>query len=127
MDPSCFYGRSKHINSIPGNGSLSDDNELASDSEPEYEPYPTRARARKGIIIPESESDMSDDDNVCLLTSATSKANHKKAKQTKAKVKWEAGKLDAYDKDNFKFIGIADLPEIIQRLDPPADYFKFFY
>ncbi|KAL3284321.1 hypothetical protein HHI36_018485 [Cryptolaemus montrouzieri] len=126
MDPSFFYGRSKHINSIPGDGSLSDANGLASDSDPEYETYPTPAFARKQIIIPESESDMPDDDNAVLLTSATSKAKNKKAKQTKAKVKWEAGKLDVYDRDNLKFRGIADLPEIIQRLNTPA-YFIFLF
>ncbi|KAL3268677.1 hypothetical protein HHI36_007780 [Cryptolaemus montrouzieri] len=66
-----------------GNGSLSDDNELSSDSDPEYEPYPTLACARKRIMIPDSESDMSDDDNACLLTSAISKGKTKKTKQTK--------------------------------------------
>ncbi|GBP32950.1 hypothetical protein EVAR_20130_1 [Eumeta japonica] len=84
MDPSLFYGSSKHVNTIPGDGVLNDD-DLDSDSDPNYEPNSHRARPKKNIIIPESESDCSDNDinPQILQASSTSKKkqNYKKKKR----------------------------------------------
>ncbi|KAH9638365.1 hypothetical protein HF086_006545 [Spodoptera exigua] len=60
MDPSRFYGYSKHVNPIPGDGFLSDD-DLVSDSDPEYEPSSSRLPKKRPIFIPESDSESSDD------------------------------------------------------------------
>lgn len=41
MDRSSFYGSSSHVNVFPGDGSVSDD-DLTSDSDPDYEPISLR-------------------------------------------------------------------------------------
>lgn len=50
MNPSRFYGTSKHVNPIPGDGCQSDD-DLVSDSDPEYEPasVPSRRTRKKKL------------------------------------------------------------------------------
>lgn len=72
-----FYGASKHVSPSPGDVILNDD-DLASDSDPEYEPFSLRAIQRKDFII--SESDSSDDDEITsqtLQAPSTSKSNPK--------------------------------------------------
>lgn len=61
MDPARFYGTQKHVNTIPGDGSLSD-NELASDSDSEYVPPRQFLSHKRSLVIPETDSDSSDDE-----------------------------------------------------------------
>ncbi|CAG5055795.1 unnamed protein product [Parnassius apollo] len=37
MDPLCFHGKSKHVNIIPGDGNLRDD-DISSNSDDDFEP-----------------------------------------------------------------------------------------
>lgn len=83
MNPSRFYGTSKHVNPIPGDGCQSDD-DLVSDSDPEYEPasVPSRRTRKKKIVI--SESDSSDDDEITTQSlHAPSSSTAKGKKKTK--------------------------------------------
>ncbi|GBP74879.1 PiggyBac transposable element-derived protein 3 [Eumeta japonica] len=129
MDPSLFYGSSKHVNTIPGDGVLSDD-DLDSDSDPNYEPNSHRARPKKNIIIPESESDCSDNDinPQILQASSTSKKKTKTTKKNKKdKVTWKNEKIEPFDEKNFKFTGSSDLPDEIKKLETPQELFKFLF
>lgn len=56
MDPSRFYGCSKFVNPIPGDGFLSDD-DIVSDLDLEYEPSSSRLPKKRHILIPESDSE----------------------------------------------------------------------
>lgn len=80
MDPSRFYGCSKHVNPIPGDGFLSDD-DLVSDSDPEYEPSSSRLPKKRHILIPESDSESSDD-NIPLQKLQSNKKRVKNSKKT---------------------------------------------
>lgn len=105
-------------NPIPGDGLLSDD-ELASDSDSEYVPPRQFQRHRRSLLIPETDSDSSD---VELATQK--KVKTKKNKPTK--IKWEPKKLEAFDANNFKFTGVTQLPEFIEKLETPFGFCFIF-
>ncbi|CAK1598666.1 unnamed protein product [Parnassius mnemosyne] len=123
MDPARFYGSYKHVNPIPGEGLLSDD-ELASDSDSEYVPPRQFQRHRRSLLIPETDSESCDDES--NPPSATQKiVKSKKNKPTK--IKWELKNLEAFDVNNFKFTGVTQLPEFIEKLETPSDFFLFLF
>lgn len=127
MNPSRFYGTSKHVNPIPGDGCQSDD-DLVSDSDPEYEPasVPSRRTRKKKIVI--SESDSSDDDEITTQSlHAPSSSTAKGKKNKKVPVIWKKQKMEAYDAENFKFLGNSDLPAEIIKLDSPQEIFNFLF
>ncbi|XP_057338431.1 piggyBac transposable element-derived protein 3-like [Microplitis mediator] len=127
MGFSRFYGTSKHVNIIPGDGSLSDD-DISFNSDDDFEPNSIRQPHKSRTVISESESDFSDVENVPLLnsqTASTSKAKGKSAK--KDWFIWKKGKMPASDSDNFKFKGNSELPEAIMQLDTSAEVFQFLF
>ncbi|KAF9419654.1 hypothetical protein HW555_003932 [Spodoptera exigua] len=42
-------------------------------------------------------------------------------------VQWKSDKMELYDKNNFQFMGNANLPDTIQQLESPADFFGFLF
>ncbi|CAG9570868.1 unnamed protein product [Danaus chrysippus] len=127
MDPARFYGTAKHVNIIPGDGDISDD-DVDSDCDDNCNIGSISLTPKRHIIIPESESDFSEEDDVPLTsiqTATTSKAKGKSVK--KKRVIWKEEKMPAYDVYNFQFTGNTDLPDTIKQLDSPADVFRFLF
>lgn len=124
MDPARFYGKNLLTNSIPGDGMLSDDDDLDSESDVPSMPVPLR----RPVIIPESDDESSDEDNVPLSNFANNKKKiGRNRKDPTEKIRWELNQLDPYNPENYIFTGGTDLPSYIMDLDTPADFFLFIF
>ncbi|KAG5873061.1 hypothetical protein JTB14_007698 [Gonioctena quinquepunctata] len=107
MKPARFYGSSKHVNTIPCDGSVSED-ESVSDSDSDYVPSHYALRHGRSLIIPGTDNDSSDDgeeniENIPPLSRYP------------------------FDENNYKFIGVTELPVYIEELETPADFFLFLF
>lgn len=94
MDPAHFYGRVRHVNVIPGDGSQSD-GECDSGSDSEYIPPSRFCFHKKQLVIPETDSDSSDEE-VGLAPPPPKKKNTRQKQAKPAKVDWMPGKFDIY-------------------------------
>ncbi|GBP35934.1 PiggyBac transposable element-derived protein 1 [Eumeta japonica] len=84
------------------------------------------AFTKKSLIIPETDSDSSDEE----VAPAPLPPKNKKTKQKQvkpAKVDWVPGKLDNFDINNYIFTGNIELPDYIENLEEPAEFFKFLF
>lgn len=125
MDPARFYGRSKHVNVIPGDGSQSDD-ECDYGSDSEYVPPSRFQFHKKSIVIPETDSESSDEDAPAAPPPPKKKkTNQKKVKP--AKINWAPEKLDDFDMNEYTFTGNSELPDNIQNLKDPGEFFQFLF
>ena len=61
MDPLQFYGNSEYVNEIPCDGAESDD-DLAVDSDSEYDVFQSSDSKDDSVVISETESEPSEDE-----------------------------------------------------------------
>lgn len=127
MDPGRFYGHNRHTNIFPENG-LSDD-DLASDSDTEIPTSPSAVPFRRPVTIPETDDEFSDEDDIPLshLPSTSKAKKNRLRKDPTVTMKWSTEHLPPYNMDNFMFTGETELPEDIQELDSPADFFLYLF
>lgn len=125
MDPARFYGKKKYVNTIPGDGFLSEDDELDSDTDVPSIPIPVR----RPLVIPETDDDSTDEEeNIPLAKLVKDKKVTKKTRKVPAvKTEWKSKHLDPYNSDNFTFAGDIELPSCIIKLDTPVEFFKFLF
>ncbi|XP_055852309.1 piggyBac transposable element-derived protein 3-like isoform X2 [Episyrphus balteatus] len=108
MGSKSFYGNDKHVNPIPGDGFQSDD-DLFSDSDTEY----VSPNQCLSAVFPGTECNLSGDE-ICFVQTTKTRTN-------KTDPKTEI------NDQNFKFTGITQLPDFIQKLKSPADLFLFLF
>lgn len=125
MDPARFYGYYNHVNTIPGDGNESED-DIDSDCDENCFTKSTLLPPRRHIIIPGSDSDFSEEDDVPLSSLQSASTSKSKGKATKTKVNWKNGKMPAYDANNFKFTGNTDLPDSIKKTEFPCRSLRVF-
>ncbi|KAG5875212.1 hypothetical protein JTB14_021116 [Gonioctena quinquepunctata] len=126
MEPARFYGSSKHVNTIPCNGSVSED-ESASDSDSHYVFSHYALHYGRSLIIPETDNDSSDDGEENIKNISPLSRCKKNIKKKQEKIDWKLGNLDPFDENNYKFIGVTELPVYIEELETPADFFLFLF
>ncbi|KAG5869521.1 hypothetical protein JTB14_015732 [Gonioctena quinquepunctata] len=109
MEPARFYGSSKHVNTIPCDGSVSED-ESASDSDSDYVPSHYALRHGRSLIIPETDNDSSDDreENIENIPPLSRCWENIKKKQEKH-YWWETSKRHLHSNDNTDFIRFGNL------------------
>ena len=134
MDPRLFYGSSSvAVRELPnGNDSeesdLSDEESalrpqtvLAPDSDEDSVSLPTER-----IVIPDSDDALdSDADDVPLCLIRNSHDKRSTSSGDLKNLKWRPRNMEKF-KEEVKFEGHQDLPEEIQQLSTPIDYFKYF-
>lgn len=118
MNIQSFYSNLKYVNEIDNPLLREVDN--TSDSEDEW--VGNKKIIEEDVYI--SATDESSSDDRCEEPS-TSKAKPK-PKNTRTSI-WKRGHLPSYSTESFPFEGNVNLPTCINELEPPADFFKFFF
>lgn len=127
MDLASFYGSSSCVNVVPGDGFVSDDEYAShSDTENDYIPAPSDKIRRHLRSMSKIESSSSDDEVERPISSSRTSVPKGKKKAAKSVI-WRKGKMAAYDKTNFQFLGNSEWLPIIEDLDSPADFFKYLF
>lgn len=117
MNVQSFYGNLKYTDEIADG--LQSDDENISDTDEEEVRVPLSDQ--DNIFVP--ETDESDLEDHCEKPTTSKK---KQPKKPRAAI-WNESHLPPYSNENFPFQGNTNLPDIIEELETPAEFFNFFF
>lgn len=125
MNPAIFYGQLRYASAIPGDGSKSED-ESASDSDCDNIELQPQQSGPMDFVEYSSDSDSVDEEDITLPPSCQTRGRPNKRQQKKTTT-WRKGFMPPYQEKNFEFKGDARLPESMNEIDTPGEFFFYFF